>query len=375
MKKKLGIIILIISIIMIGIGIYFIAQDKTYIVKFVGIETEITQEVSEGNYVRRPEDPTKEGYEFLGWYNKGVLFNFNTKITEDIVLEAKWQESNLQDTYTVTFDTDGGSSIDPVMVAKGNLLQKPVDPTKEGYIFDKWYIDNVEYDFNKEVTSDITLKATWKKQDGNSFVVTFNSDGGSKINSQTVEKDGTVNKPVNPTKQGYTFVSWQLDGKDYDFSTKVTQNITLKAVWKKVDTFTVTFNSDGGSTVKSQSVEKNKTATKPANPTKAGKIFVSWQLNGKDYDFSTKVTQNITLKAVWRNPNSYTVTFDTDGGSSITSKTVSEGKTISKPADPTKEGFIFVSWQLNGKDYNFSSSITSNITLKAVWREDTSSGN
>ena len=375
MKKKLGIIILIISIIMIGIGIYFMAQDKTYIVKFVGIETEITQEVSEGNYVRRPEDPTKEGYEFLGWYNKGVLFNFNTKITEDIVLEAKWQESNLQDTYTVTFDTDGGSSIDPVMVAKGELLQKPVDPTKEGYIFDKWYVDNVEYDFNKEVTSDITLKATWKKQDGNSFVVTFNSDGGSKINSQTVEKDGTVNKPVNPTKQGYTFVSWQLDGKDYDFSTKVTQNITLKAVWKKVDTFTVTFNSDGGSTVKSQSVEKNKTATKPANPTKAGKIFVSWQLNGKDYDFSTKVTQNITLKAVWRNPNSYTVTFDTDGGSSITSKTVSEGKTISKPADPTKEGFIFVSWQLNGKDYNFSSSITSNITLKAVWREDISSGN
>ena len=375
MKKKLGIIILIISIIMIGIGIYFMAQDKTYIVKFVGIETETTQEVSEGNYVRRPEDPTKEGYEFLGWYNKEVLFNFNTKITEDIVLKAKWQESNLQDTYTVTFDTDGGSSIDPVMVAKGELLQKPVDPTKEGYIFDKWYIDNVEYDFNKEVTSDITLKATWKKQDGNSFVVTFNSDGGSKINSQTVEKDGTVNKPVNPTKQGYTFVSWQLDGKDYDFSTKVTQNITLKAVWKKVDTFTVTFNSDGGSTVKSQSVEKNKTATKPANPTKAGKIFVSWQLNGKDYDFSTKVTQNITLKAVWRNPNSYTVTFDTDGGSSITSKTVSEGKTISKPADPTKEGFIFVSWQLNGKDYNFSSSITSNITLKAVWREDTSSGN
>ena len=375
MKKKLGIIILIISIIMIGIGIYFMAQDKTYIVKFVGIETEITQEVSEGNYVRRPEDPTKEGYEFLGWYNKGVLFNFNTKITEDIVLEAKWQESNLQDTYTVTFDTDGGSSIDSVMVAKGELLQKPVDPTKEGFIFDKWYVDNVEYDFNKEVTSDITLKATWKKQDGNSFVVTFNSDGGSKINSQTVEKDGMVNKPANPTKQGYTFVSWQLDGKDYDFSTKVTQNITLKAVWKKVDTFTVTFNSDGGSTVKSQSVEKNKTATKPANPTKAGKIFVSWQLNGKDYDFSTKVTQNITLKAVWRNPNSYTVTFDTDGGSSITSKTVSEGKTISKPADPTKEGFIFVSWQLNGKDYNFSSSITSNITLKAVWREDTSSGN
>ena len=73
--------------------------------------------------------------------------------------------------------------------------------------------------------------------------------------------------------------------------------------------------------------------------------------------------------------DTYTVTFDTDGGSSITSKTVSEGKTISKPADPTKEGFIFVSWQLNGKDYNFSSSITSNITLKAVWREDTSSGN
>ena len=135
------------------------------------------------------------------------------------------------------------------------------------------------------------------------YTVTFDSNGGSAVASQTVNKDAKATTPTNPTKSGYTFKEWQLNGQAYDFNTPVTSNITLKAVWidddPDVTKYTVTFNSDGGSAVNSQTVNENAKATKPANPTKSGYTFKEWQLNGKTYDFSTPVTGNITLKAVW----------------------------------------------------------------------------
>ena len=68
------------------------------------------------------------------------------------------------------------------------------------------------------------------------YTVTFDSDGGTSVEEQIVSKDNTVIAPDNPTKDGYTFVEWQLDGKKYDFNTKVVENIVLKARWEKVET-------------------------------------------------------------------------------------------------------------------------------------------
>ena len=65
----------------------------------------------------------------------------------------------------------------------------------------------------------------------------------------------------------------------------------------------------------------------------------------------------------------YTVTFNTDGGSEITSKEINEGEKVTKPADPTKEGYKFVKWQLNGEDYDFEKIVTGDIELKAVWEK------
>ncbi len=85
----------------------------------------------------------------------------------------------------------------------------------------------------------------------------------------------------------------------------------------KTAEFTVTFDSQGGSEVASQKVKDGKVAVKPKNPTKEGFEFGYWYLvEGSEYDFQTPVTSNITLKALW-DGGEYTVTFDTDGGSSI----------------------------------------------------------
>ena len=86
--------------------------------------------------------------------------------------------------------------------------------------------------------------AKWIKNEDpkKNYTITFNSNGGSSVAKQTVVEGSTVKKPANPTKSGYTFVSWQLNGKDYNFSTKVTGNITLVAKWEKIpDTYTIKF--------------------------------------------------------------------------------------------------------------------------------------
>lgn len=63
------------------------------------------------------------------------------------------------------------------------------------------------------------------------YNVTFDSDGGTNVDTKTIEENNVVSKPTDPTKDGYTFVEWQLDGNTYDFNSKVTEDITLKAIW------------------------------------------------------------------------------------------------------------------------------------------------
>ena len=221
------------------------------------------------------------------------------------------------------------------------------------------------------------------QQSTKKYTVTFDSNGGSAVSKQTVESGKKATKPANPTRDGYTFVNWTLNGKEYNFNTKVTKNITLVAQWKKVGTsenpeppvvkYTVTFDSNGGSIVSSQTVVSGAKATKPTNPTRDGYTFVNWTLNGTEYDFNTAVTSNIILVAQWKKVETpvvkYTVTFDSNGGSSVSSQTVVSGAKATKPSTPARNGYIFVNWTLNGKTYDFNTPVTSNITLVAQWKK------
>ena len=334
------------------------------------------------------EEPVKEGYIFDGWYVGEEKYDFNTKVDSDIKLVAKWtkvdgtenpgtdpstEEPVIEDpvvedpvvedpveekTYTVTFDTDGGSKVANQKVGEGKTVTKPT-ATKDGYTLVGWYLNGKEYDFKTKVTADITLTAKWEE----AYKVTFDTDGGNKVANQSVAQGSKATKPSNPTKEGYKFVEWQLNGQTYDFSKAVTSDIILKAKWEKVNT--VTFNSIGGSKVASQSVEINKTATKPSNPTRSGYKFIEWQLNGQAYDFSKIVTGDITLVAKWEKVN--TVTFDSNGGSKVASQSVETNKTATKPSNPTREGYTFLGWYLNNQEYNFETVVTKDITLVAKW--------
>lgn len=136
-----------------------------FIVTFDNEGTKTQEIIDAGSKITEPTAPTKEGYRFGGWYydNNGgkAKWNFDTDtVTRAMTLTAKWVQ-----TYTVTFETSGGSAVGPVTVDAGSTVTKPADPTKSGYTFGGWYKDSTlqtPWDFaNGTVTADTTLYAKW----------------------------------------------------------------------------------------------------------------------------------------------------------------------------------------------------------------------
>ena len=135
-----------------------------FIVTFVNEGTKTTETIAKGDKLTAPTTQTKEGYRFDGWYydNNGgkAKWGFDTNtVTRAMTLKAKWVQ-----TYTVTFETSGGSAVAPVAVDAGSTVSKPADPARSGYAFDGWYTENTyenPYDFHAAVTGSLTLYAKW----------------------------------------------------------------------------------------------------------------------------------------------------------------------------------------------------------------------
>lgn len=123
--------------------------------------------VFDGELLEEPVEPTKDGYKFLGWFtDESVenLYHFETPVTANLTLYAGWEDLGLEE-FTVTFDTNGGSVIEPVTVVQGLVLELTLNPTKANSIFKGWFTDvdlTEEYDFNEPVNSDFTLYARWE---------------------------------------------------------------------------------------------------------------------------------------------------------------------------------------------------------------------
>ncbi len=134
----------------------------------------------------------------------------------------------------------------------------------------------------------------------------------------------------------------------------------------------VTFDSRGGSSVQSiTGTSSHYVPAKPADPTNDGLEFTGWYTDAdctKAFSWGSEVTEHVTLYAGW-DGISHTVSFGYDGGYGTASKqTIADGKTATKPADPTKDGFEFVGWYLGDAEYDFSTPVKQDITLTAHWK-------
>lgn len=255
--------------------------------------------------------------------------------------------------YTITFDSDGGSVVEKQIVKRGEKVNKPTDPTRDGYIFIEWDLGSSIYDFSAKVTRNLILKAVWKEQEGGkvTYVVNFNTDGGNSVSNQIINKDGTITKPQDPVRDGYKFLGWYSNNVLFDFSTPVTTNLELVAKWEKA--------KDNSTTGTTTTTKKNDTTSSTTKKTTTKK-------NDTTNTTTTKKTTTTTTEA-----KKYTVKFDSNGGSKVSSKEVTSGSKVSKPSNPTRTGYKFSGWTLNNKAYDFNSKVTSNITLVAKWTAKT----
>ena len=212
-------------------------------------ETIPSQSVPANSLATAPEAPVREGYSFLGWFTDEACtqaFDFAlTTITGDITLYAGWTES-----FTVTYDANyegGADKTAPTVAGKADSTIVPDE--REGYTFIGWYVDEActqRYDFNTEVTGNITLYAYWISSTAEMFTVTFdqNYEGAPEASTSTVPAGTTVGEPARPTRanvaekghqaSGFTFGGWYTDAActtEYDFTRTVTENMTLYAKW------------------------------------------------------------------------------------------------------------------------------------------------
>ena len=192
-------------------------------------------------------------------------------------------------------------------------------------------------------------------------IVTY-KDGDSEYAKQVLPSGTLATRPDTPAATpGYTFGGWnKADGTAWDYaSDKVTDNITLYAKWA-ANTYTITFDTAGGSEIAPITQDYGTQIAAPANPTRKGYTFKGWDKEIPE----TMPAENITVKAQWE-INQYTIAFDTAGGNEIAPITQDYGTAITAPADPTREGYTFIGW-----DTEIPATMPAeNITLKAKWKD------
>lgn len=156
------------------------------------------------------------------------------------------------------------------------------------------------------MSADLTLSAHWRADpSAKVFTVSFDPGNGQMVSGRSVRAGQAISEPKAPTRSGYVFDGWyttKSGGSKYDFSTPVTADLNLYAHWTAVapKTFTVSFDTAGGSKVASQKVRDGAKASRPADPTCSGYSFDGWYKGGSKYDFSTPVTADMTLTAHWK---------------------------------------------------------------------------
>lgn len=259
--------------------------------------------LEKGQLIVEPAEPTRDGYNFRGWYIGDKKWNFDTDtVTQNATLKAKWERI----THTVTFDSAGGSAVEPATVGLGDRLNEPPTPEKADSELIGWYLGDVEWNFATDtVTEDITLVAKWDTK----IKVSFVTESHCVRPTQIHEPGEKVEKPHNPSREGYRFLGWYCDDEPWNFETELTASITLVAAWEECETYKITFDSFGGTPVETVYVPVGEKIEKPPSPTKKSCELLWWEFwhpvtdELTFWDFSTMVPDgDMELIAYWSLP-------------------------------------------------------------------------
>ena len=321
--------------------------------------------VNYNNTLERIKDPKKEGYKFKGWYQGDTKFDFDTKITKDINLTAKFEKN----TYTITFNLDDGVVYNPSEIKISELPLTLENPYKLGYVFDGWTGSNGdEKEKTVKITSvddDLEYTANFSPINYSISYIGLNSEELNILNnptSYTIEDTITLNNPSNILDDNneivYQFVGWKdQDGVISNNVTleKQTGNKTFEPIWQRLkpDLFSITYTLPQGAYFVGDTnpIEFNSgTDTFTLNnPVMDGYRFVGWiGSNGTTPEETVIIhkgtTKNLEFEAIFE-LEEYEISYNLDGGVVVqanpTTYTYNDNITLT---NPTKRGYHFEGW-------------------------------
>ena len=305
-------------------------------------------------------------------------FDATTPITHNTRLYYQYTGDPTAVTFSVP---EGATTVEAQTVAYGAHATKPAeDPTMADKLFVNWYADaefNTVFDFaNTAITAATTIYAKFETP----LSVTFNAQNETDPSVVPVLSGSPVAKPADPTNGSKVFIGWFLEAAEaaYDFTTPVTEDITLFAHWVESVNVTLNPNYEGAET-STVPAGLDIAMDAPEDPVRDGWVFDKWTTDAEGehaYDFATVVTDAFTLYAQWLAP--VTVTFNANGGTfpvegtpATVTATVGTGKAVAAPETaPTLTFSFFDKWTTDAEGehaYDFDTPVDAEITLYAQW--------
>lgn len=346
-----------------------------------GTAVDTQKNVQYGTTATKPENPTREGYRFLGWFTKdGEAFDFSTPITKSMTLTAKWEIVNIN-AYIIPITSDGtqlvGAGFD--MALNTTTLSRVGLPGYEDedavrihfatFASSAGLADAEDY---FPGTDPLVVKAVADLKNGleRRFAAGVNEAKADGIMSKTNWTYLHVGELDN--EEDTNFLSGNLVFYSARFVTEDSEHVTgmPNAEYTHNAVAVYDYYLDG------------ETITIPdAVPERYGYDFLGWSVKAvpAENDKLLKAGDTVTVDgdvvftAQWK-LKEYTVSFDSKGGTKVDSQIVEHGSTATKPGNPHRNDYTFKGWYLDGKKFDFSTPITGDITLVARWATKTSGG-
>lgn len=346
-----------------------------------GTAVDTQKNVQYGTTATKPENPTREGYRFLGWFTKdGKAFDFSTPITKSMTLTAKWEIVNV-DAYIIPITSDGTQLV-------GDSFDMALNTTTLGRVGLPGYEDEdaVRIHFATFASSAGLADAGDYFPGTDPLVVKAVADLKNGLERRfaagvnEAKADGIMSK----TDWTYLHVGELDDEEDTNF---LSGNLVFySARFVTEDSEHVTGMPNAEYTHNAVAVYDyyldGETITIPdAVPERYGYDFLGWSVKAvpAENDKLLKAGDTVTVDgdvvftAQWK-LKEYTVSFDSKGGTKVDSQIVEHGSTATKPGNPHRNDYTFKGWYLDGKKFDFSTPITGDITLVARWATKTSGG-
>ena len=355
-----------------------------------------------------PDNTAEFTYTFVGWYT--AANGGGTKVGSELTLETPEIKGTVTyyayvtrstKSYTHTFNANGGGTVSPATITKAYNTALGTLPTvsRTGYTFVGWFDTSAASGGTQATTTTkVTGTKTWyARWSINSYTFTFDKNGGNTPSSTTITKEYNTAVGTLPTctrnadnTYTYAFAGWfdtsaSSGGTQLTTTTKVTSNKTWYARWTSTyKNYTVTWDGNGGTPSKSSSsFHYNDALGTLPTATRTGYTFKGWSTSKTgtvNVSTTTKVTANVTYYAVWT-INSYTWTFDANGGTGDTTKTLNYNATLStlptaSRASTAANNYTFAGWfdtdaSTGGTQLTTSTKCTGNKTWYARWTAST----